>query len=946
MSVEVAYRDRLQRLQQDWTGVLAGRPDPLPSAERETVWDGSEFVALSFLRDSPGLLDCCQQGFLHQAYAAGDLSSQLSQVLDGVRDEAGLELRLRHFRRQQMVRIIWRDICRLAELDETLEDLSELADCCVRQALDRLHAWQVARSGVPRDKQGVEQKLIVLAMGKLGARELNLSSDIDLIFCFPRHGRTDGRRVLENESFFVKLGRKLIHVLSSQTADGFVFRVDMRLRPFGDSGPLVASFGAMETYYQAQARGWERYAMVKARPLTGEPADIAELMALLQPFVYRRYIDFSVIEAIRDMKRMIVREMYKKGMDANIKLGSGGIREIEFLGQAFQLVRGGRETDLQIRPIQPVLRLLGEKQLLPDHAVEELLGAYRFLRLTENRIQAWRDEQTHLLPADDDARARIARSMGFDDWDAFYLVLQQYRTRVQGYFDLVFEAPQAEQPVEDTLLSVAWMGDPDDPSVLRLFEDAGFADPAPSLQALQDFRDATVVRAMPARGRELLDRLMPLLLEAISAATDPDITLDRILKLLVAIAGRTAYLDLLVENPPALSHLVRLVSESAWVVSQLIHQPILLDELLDPRRLYSPLLADELKMELDTQLASVDEGDLEQEMERLRQFSQGNRLRVAAADIAGAIPLMVVSDYLSEIAEVSLAQVQASAWRDLTARYGYPGRMPGRGHGFAIIGYGKLGGLELGYGSDLDLIFLHGSSDFNAMTDGKRSVGNDVFYARLGQRVIHMLNTRMPSGLLYETDMRLRPNGNSGMLVSSLAAFERYQLNNAWTWEHQALVRARAVSGDADVIDRFNSVRERVLRQQRDAEVLRADVLKMRRKMRENLDKSHAGQFDIKQGVGALVDIEFLVQFSVLRWAHGYPQLTTWTDNARLLEMLTEYELLEGGAAEYLLYAYQKFRAVGHRSALQELPPMIGVEELVEERSTVSEIWQRVIENP
>jgi len=937
---------RLQRYRDAWR-IAPGVVDSasvFPDVERmEKVWGWSDYVAQVCLRNPRLLAELHASGLLDRGYHDGEMASALAGLLDGVDDEAALDAGLRRFRRREMVRIIWRDLAGLAPLDETLEDLSELADTCIREALNKLYDWAVAKSGVPRSVDGVAQQLIVLGMGKLGARELNLSSDIDLIFCFPEHGRTDGARALENEQFFTRLGRQLINALSRQTLDGFVFRVDMRLRPFGDSGPLVVSCDAMESYYHSQARDWERYAMVKARPITGDPDEIKHLMAMLRAFVFRRYIDFGVIESIRDMKRMIERELHKKGMDANIKLGRGGIREIEFIGQAFQLVRGGREPELQIRPIQQVLGLLGDRETLPAAAVGELLEAYRFLRLAENRIQAWKDEQKHSLPTEVEGRARIAASMGFKDWETFDLTLQRHRQCVHEQFGHVFAAPKSEVSPSETALASVWRAGEGDDAALVALRGAGFNDAADTLDRLRDFRHSVAVRTLPTRGRGKLDQLMPSLIHASAQTPDPDTTLDRLQHLMVAIVRRTAYLDLLVENPPALSQLVRLASESSWVVSQLIRQPLLLDELLDPRRLYSPLHSRELRAELNTLLATVGEDDLEQEMERLRQFAQGNLLRVAAADIVGAIPLMVVSDYLTDIAEVTLQHVQASAWRDLVHKHGCPAGLADMETGFAVIGYGKLGGIELGYASDLDLVFLHGSSDFNAMTDGRRSVANDVFYARMGQRVIHMLTTRMPSGLLYEADMRLRPNGSSGQLVASLNAFEIYQLNDAWTWEHQALVRARAVAGDPRVVARFSAIRHQILSMQRDPEKLLDAVRSMRQKMREGLDRGDDEHFHIKQGTGGLVDIEFLVQYAVLRWAHEYPDLTEWTDNARLLERLSKHHLLAEGAADQLWNAYQIYRGVVHRRALQEESSLVPAAQLAEERAMVIDVWHSVM---
>ena len=904
-------------------------------AELPQVWEASEYLARSCLRDPRMLVSLAESGELAASLQPGALGEALHGVLEGVTDEAALAVRLRRFRRRQMVRIIWRDITRRASLAETLEDLSELADISIRQGLDHLYRWAVEKWGTPRSAEGEPQELVVLGMGKLGARELNLSSDIDLIFAFPEHGQTDGRRAIPNEQFFTNLGRQLINLLGRQTEEGFVFRVDMRLRPFGEAGPLAISFGAMENYYYGQAREWERYAMIKARPITGEAAYREQLLDILRPFVFRRYIDFGVIDAIRDMKRMIQAEMHRRGMDANIKLGRGGIREIEFIGQALQLVHGGRDPALQVRPILEVLKRLGKRSLLPEKAVQELSSAYGFLRLTENRIQAWRDEQTHLLPADEAGRQRLARSMGFEAWPAFERELEAHRARVDHHFQQVF-AVEAE---DARPLLRAWLGDGDPDELQALLAEAGFHETGAVLAQLEAFRESSACRSLTAGAREKLDRLMPRLLEAIGQCRWPETALERLLRLLQAIVRRTAYLDLLLENPQVVEHLVRLAAESLWVVEQLIRYPVLLDELLDPRRLYAPLRREELDQELSILLEKIDPEDLEQQMERLRQFAAGNRLRTAAADITGAIPLMVVSDYLTEIAEVVLAHVLKLAWDQVANRHGRPGQVEGKG--FLIVGYGKLGGIELGYGSDLDLVFLHADYPLSATTDGKRPVANDVFYARLGQRIVHLLSTRMPSGILYEVDMRLRPNGNSGPLVSSLGGFEKYQLENAWTWEHQALVRARAIAGSEAVMSRFDAIRHQVLCLRRDAGELRAEVVKMREKMRASLDKSDRQWFDLKQGAGGITDIEFMVQYAVLRWAADKPALTGWTDNIRLLETLAEEGLMPGDEAEALTLAYQRLRGAYHRCVLQEQPGRIAQDELREERGEVERLWRK-----
>ena len=913
------------------------------AADLLRVWEGSDFVAQTCLREPALLLDLYRNGWLNRSLESTEMDCLLQTGLAGADSEATLHRLLRRFRNRQMVRIIWRDLCGVAELEETLADLSALADTCVARTLDLLYAWATEKQGVPHgEESGEAQSLVVLGMGKLGARELNLSSDIDLIFTFPEAGETDARRAVPNEQFFIRLCQQLIKALNSQTADGFVFRVDARLRPFGDSGPMALSFDAMESYYQSHAREWERYAMIKARVVAGPAQAATEIMAMLKPFVYRRYLDYGAIESIRDMKRLISRELKRKEMADNVKLGPGGIREIEFIGQAFQLIRGGREPDLQIRPILQVLQVLGEGEHLTPEEVDELTRAYRFLRLVENRIQAWKDKQSHLLPEEAGGRLRMARSMGYLAWEPFYTDLQAHRTRVQVHFDDLFAL--SEEVTAESPLQAVWSQELEDGQAAAQLEASGYSSGAEVLQRLRAFKGGHACRSLGARGRKRLEELMPTLLERVADSDVPDVTLDRILRILDAIARRTAYLALLVENPTALVQLVRLTGISPWIAQQVARHPLLLDEMLDPGSLYAPLQREGLEEELDTLMSAVDEQDLEQQMDRMRQFAQSNMLRVAAADLTGVVPLMVVSDYLTEIAEVITARVLKQAWTLMVSRHGRPSNVSGDETGFAVIGYGKLGGIELGYGSDLDMVFLHGNDNPNQMTDGSKPIANDLFYVRMGQRMIQMYTTRTPAGTLYEVDMRLRPDGSAGMLVSSLDAFEEYQQNAAWTWEHQALLRARAVAGDPAVIEQFQRIRREVLSQERDPLVLQQDVREMREKMRAALDKGSELQFDIKQGAGGIADIEFMVQYGVLRWSHKYPDLLDWTDNIRLIEGLTRHRLLEPEVAELLAENYRVLRAAYHRKALSELPGVIADSELQKERGAVRVLWQKLMQ--
>ncbi|MEO7557761.1 MAG: bifunctional [glutamate--ammonia ligase]-adenylyl-L-tyrosine phosphorylase/[glutamate--ammonia-ligase] adenylyltransferase, partial [Gammaproteobacteria bacterium] len=862
---------------------------------------------------------------------------------------------LRQIRTREMLRIAWRDLAGWAGLDETLADLSALAAACIDSALDKLHTWQSQELGVPKSAAGIAQSLVVIGMGKLGARELNFSSDIDLIFAYPEDGETQGKkRRLTNEEYFVRLAQRLGNALAAHTADGFVYRVDTRLRPFGDSGPLALSFAAMEEYYQNHGREWERYALIKARAVAGDIVQGGRLLNSLLPFVYRRYLDFGVFESLRGMKEMIVRETQRRGLRDNIKLGPGGIREIEFIGQLFQLIRGGRDAHLQEPGILRVLGYLGQAQHLAVHVAQELSDAYIFLRRAENRLQEFADEQTHALPADDLEQTRLALSMNYPDWDAFRHALEQHMECVHTHFEQIFAAPQLESQSNPRQsaggdLTALWQGVMDEAQADKLLVARGFDDAGEALRLLNQLRQGYHYRALSERGRRRMDSLMPLLLAEVSRAEQPAATLMRVVNLIETIAQRTAYLALLAENPLALAQLVKLCAASPWISALLTRHPLLLDELLDARSLYTPLDRAGLESELRQNLLRIPQDDLEQQMEALRHFKQVHVLRVAAADTAGVMPLMIVSDHLTALAELILQQVLSLAWRHLTARHGAPGcTINGQPYrpGFAIVAYGKLGGIELGYGSDLDVVFLHDSTGERQRTAGPKSIDNAVFFARLGQRIIHILNAHTPAGVLYEIDMRLRPSGASGLLVSSLESFADYQQTQAWTWEHQAWVRARVVAeqGANSIAARFEQLRRTTLQRVRDEAALRAEVHDMRERMRAAKRTCKPGSFDLKQDPGGIVDIEFMVQYGALLWAHDQPALLTFTDNIRLLQGFAATGRMSVADVQLLSDAYRVYRAAAHRCALQDEPICAGEDEFRDYRDGVIRIWQDLLE--
>jgi len=961
-----ALPDLLQEsVEQQWVSFTESNIDISSLPEEVTaslikVWACSEFAMQTCIRFPELFLELVSSGDLLKSYTSEAYQESIITDLKFA-DEKALNQHLRVFRRREMLRIVWRDIVGWAEFKETTHDLSYMAEACIDFALSNLHKWQSETSGIPVNKEGEEQHLVVLGMGKLGAWELNVSSDIDLIFAFPEEGEVKGGpKQLANSEFFTRLGKKLIQALDQNTEDGFVFRVDMRLRPFGQTGPLVSSFSAFENYYLVHGRSWERYAMVKVRVVAGDRKQGELLLSGIKPFVYRRYLDYGAFESLRELKDMIKQEVQRKGMHNNVKLGAGGIREVEFIAQVFQLIRGGRDTDLQERQVLVILDFLSQKKLLPDDVVNELKHAYVFLRDTEHRIQEHQDRQTHNLPDDEAGQARLALAMNFENWHSFLTELNKHRDIVEAHFEQVFVVPQDEknevtegaEKSEISQLEALWYNKLDEQNANALLGEKGFNNSPAALKQLQTLYQSRQYASLSRQGQTRLDRLIPLLLDGLQQVENVDITFDRILSLISKIARRSVYLALLLENPMVLLQLIKLCSASPWIARYLQQSPLLLDELMDPRSLYHPPVKVELKEDIRQRLSQLDLDDVEQGMDALRHFKQSNVLRIAAADIADALPLMDVSNHLSWVAEIVLEESLEQAWRHLVARHGRPvcqfeGDLCDKG--FAIIGYGKLGGYELGYGSDLDMVFLHGSESNNLETSAdeskdEKSVAVSVFFARLGQRIIHLLTAHTSAGTLYEADMRLRPDGASGLLVTNLKSYRDYQLKKAWLWEHQALVRARVVAGDPLIAEQFEEIRREVLSQPRDKADLRKEVINMRNRMRKELLKEKKGQFDLKQGVGGIVDIEFMVQYGVLAWASEKPDLLAYTDNIQLLESLASAGLMSKTDVDTLSDAYRVFRARLHKMALQEEPRLVDIEEYSELSTAVQKIWLHWLE--
>jgi glutamate-ammonia-ligase adenylyltransferase len=858
---------------------------------------------------------------LAQPVSAAELSTWLAaQPVT----EANLKQVLRQLKQRAYARIAARDLAGLAPLCEVVECMTQIAELAVACAVEVLGRGLVDRYGTPRGADGSVQQMIVIGMGKLGGRELNVSSDIDLIFVYPEDGDTDGQRAISNFEYFTRLGRALINAIADATEDGQVFRVDMRLRPNGESGPLVCSFEMLENYFYTQGREWERYAWIKARPLTGNGAGSRweELEAIRRPFVFRKYLDFGAINAMRELHAQIRQEVAKKDKADNVKLGPGGIREIEFIAQVFQLIRGGRDPALQIKPTLQVLKRLADSGLLAGEAVAALCAAYDFLRRVEHRLQYLDDAQTHTLPTTDADRAIIARAMAYSSYDGLLAEIDDHRAAVAGHFEAVFADPNRGEHK----LAGMWRGAGGDEQAEE-FAELGYRQPRDAAQRVAALREGPRYQQLAAGIRERFDALVPQLIQAAAEMRNPDDTLMRSLELLESISRRAAYLALLQQYPQALRKVSELVSSSSWAAAYLQRHPILLDELLDPRLL--DVLPDwsGVRAQLEARLAEL-EPDTERQMDLLRETHHAQVFRLLAQDVAELYTVEKLADHLSELADILLDAALRHAWLKVLKRHVEVPR-------FAIISYGKLGGKELGFASDLDLVFLY--------DDPAPEAGEN--YGRLGTRLNTWLSAQTAAGQLFETDLRLRPNGDSGLVVTSMESFRKYQLESAWVWEHQALTRARFSAGDPAVGEAFEKIRCEVLCQQRDLGKLRADIVEMRQKMAD----AHATRgdlretvFDLKHDPGGLVDVEFIVQYLVLGYSHAHPELTGNKGNIALLKMAADAGLVPGELAETVRSAYRDYRRMQHGLRLNGTKARVAPEEVGERVTAVRELWRRV----
>ena len=884
------------------------------------------------------------------ATISSDYHTALDDKLQGVVSEDDLMQVLREFRNKEMARIAFLDVLNKQPIETSLIHVSALADVLISGAYHWLYQHLAARYGKPQS-HGKDMHMYILGMGKLGGKELNFSSDIDLIFAYPEKGETQGgRKSLEHQQFFTKVAQKLIQALNKVTNDGQVYRVDMRLRPFGDSGPLVMHFAALEDYYQDQGRHWERFAMVKARVINDDNSqDVKWLNSILHPFTFRRYLDFTTLDALRNMKKLIATEIRRRRLSNNIKLGAGGIREVEFFAQSFQLIHGGREPALQSKSLLRTLDALTELDIVESEVTQQLKQDYLFLRKVEHTLQQAQDQQTQTLPELPWQQNALIGVMGFESYRDFLAHLDAAMARVHTHFNELVEESHDTHSEEDQLFTAcqdAWRLSLQEGEFTETFgEYLSASDIKGIYSILVAFKDKQRNYRIGQKGEDTLNKLLPEILYVLINQHPNYIpqVLDRLLGVIEAITGRTTYLDLLLENPDVLKQLVRLCERSDWIAQEIKRFPLLLDELLTPLYLGQQntdihTSKQEYQLELREIMLRIEQDDVEMLMDGWRQFKLCQQLRIAASDISESLPINNVSDKLTVLAEVILENVVDAAWMQMHQRYGVPAHLEGTDKGFAVIGYGKLGGYELGYGSDLDLVFLH-NAPRGISTDGKKSIEAQQFYIKLAQRIMHLLNTKTLFGQLYETDLRLRPSGNAGLLCCHIDGFEKYQTEEAWTWEHQALVRARAICGDPRLLNDFTQVRSSILTRSRNAKTLADDVCKMRLKMREHLLSKENDKVDLKQCVGGITDIEFMAQYLVLANAKSQAAMTEYPDNLRIFDAAAKSNIIDVATAHKLQKAYLKLREQYHHLTLADTKYADQSEELDAIREQVTIHW-------
>ncbi|MGI9228205.1 MAG: bifunctional [glutamate--ammonia ligase]-adenylyl-L-tyrosine phosphorylase/[glutamate--ammonia-ligase] adenylyltransferase [Gammaproteobacteria bacterium] len=910
------------------------------------VWYASPFIKRVCISQPTWLQNLLLNNDLHVDRQAKSYAEKIDAEISQAQNIEELQRLLRRFRAAEFARIAWRDIQNYSSVEQTLNELSEFAEIIIDRTLSWCFARLKSQAHLSEFEQSLPQQVVIFALGKLGGRELNFSSDVDLVFAYDDDLSYSQDQQTKAVGIYLKLVQLLIKTLAEQTQDGFVFRVDTRLRPFGESGALLPSLSAIDQYFQTHGRDWERYAWVKARSIAGNKHLGEQFLKEVTPFIYRRYFDYGAAHSLREMKVLVDQKARQKLSEENLKIGFGGIREIEFIVQMFQLIYGGRDAILQCKATLESLKRLVKLNYLSDENVTRLNEAYIFLRKAENGLQIREDQQIHVLPKNEDEKKRYAFLMGYASWDDFYAVYRQHTSNVNNEFQKLLQEDSTKNDTsDDSDFENLWQQIQDQDYCMEILNKNLNGDLEQVYTRLYSFSISGIVKQLVPVARQRLDRFIPIMLSHIVDMEKPLLVLARFLKILNKIVQRSTYISLLTENQSKLSKLFHLIEASPWIAQYIATHPLLLDELLQMESSYEPPSLEEIR-QLQEVATQISNGDLEKYMESLREFKHAQTLQIAAADIIEALPIMRVSDHLSWLAEVCIESAVKKAYQDLLRKHGEPMCINEKGTfkpELLIVEYGKLGGLELGYGSDLDLVFLHDSVGNSCETNGEKKLRNEIFFTRLVQRTIHILSTVTSAGKVFDVDVRLRPYGESGPIVSNIISYEKYLTNEAWLWECQALIRARPVTNSQKLINEFERIRQSVLCQPREINEVRNSILEMREKILLEHGSKDKTKFNIKKDKGGIVDIEFIVQFLVLSYANKYNEICRYTDNIRILDACSRVNLIKIETAKELQEIYLLYRKHLHQLSLQMLSESVGVSEFANERLAIQNYWASLL---
>ncbi len=928
---------------------------------------GSEFLAEQVARRreifSFLFLD---DGFKRRTGPADLLSEAVSEAAR-CGDEAEVKAALRRIKLREVARIGARDLSGIAPLVEVMEDLSALASAALSGALFFARRLLTERYGVPRVEgtEGRECGFVVMGMGKLGARELNFSSDIDLLYLYETDsGTTDGGREgkpISLHQYFVRLSETITRIVSEVTEDGFVFRVDLRLRPEGTRGDLANSLRSAEIHYESWGQTWERAALIKARPVAGDIAVGEEFLRIITPFVYRKYLDFTSIEEIKEMKERInlaAARVRKGGRD--VKLGAGGIREIEFFAQAHQLIYGGKNPALRVRGTMEALSELVRQGIVPEEERKALVEAYAFLRALEHRIQVFQERQTHVLPRREADLRRLSRTMGLPDGDALLSALDRHAGNVRSIYGRLFRGAQEEFPsdIPPDVLALFFQEIDEEEGIARLAA-LGFADPHAARRNLAALREGPPFVRLPARARRYLEKIGPAVLSRVIRTPAPDMALAHTERFLAAIGARTMFYAMLFENPRVIDALVRLFGSSRFLSGYLLRHPELLDTFLKHDLAALVKTKSDLRRELGEILASC--ADFEQEMDELRRFKNLETLRIGAHDLAGNLSLEEGMHQVSALAEVLLSGALVLARREVARRFGVPVDTTeggGKEARFCVLGMGKLGAEELSYHSDLDIIFLYSGAGETVPGAGAaefRKVANHEYFAKVAQRLISILTTVTREGYVYKLDTRLRPSGNAGPLVSSLAAFERYHEQAAQLWERQALLKCRFVAGDREFGKKVEEMVARFIYERPLPPGAAEEIHRLRMRMEVELGRERTDRLNLKVGRGGVVDVEFAAQYLQMLRGRDHSSLRCRATLKALYE-LTRAGILTAEEFQVLDEGYRFLRALevrlrlSHDASIEQFDPGASDPALMEryrkETERIRKVYLKVLGLP